>query len=223
MANGLVLEFAELQRIFRTLTLPDFLNMANSCEYLRRAIVSYCNEYFKNREICVNSVESNVTTSNVSDLYLLGYDLVLNFLKIFGGGINILTLNDHTNLSEKTLMIGAYISRYCTTLTQINFCCLNTNISINFLESFPTVVSVSFSDSFIHHNFVLNRYFPNLRFLTFFDRNYIENLESVVTFYPFIESLSINQNFHQFLSELNVFVLLNNNVQVNFLPDFDID
>lgn len=220
MANFLDLNAAISRRIFQYLSLPDIYNVISSSTFLQQNSLHHYGARFGVREICINSLESHITTSSLYDSYISGYGLILNFLKIFGGCVRVLTFSDQNDLPEKIIMTGWYISRYCESLTELNFCCLNSNIASGFSEPLASVVNVSFFQSHIRSEFILSRYFPNLRFLTFFDWNIIESPRNVVTTYPFLECLTLNENYHQLMSLLDTFVSLNNNLRVTFLPEF---
>lgn len=205
--------------ILQFLSLFDLYNLAMTNRRLRSAAVREFRYRFWRRDIFINDITDSAPSVIMYDIYLNGYELVLNFLRIFGSQIRILTVSEHEELPEKIGVIGSYISLYCPSLTELNFHRLHTDISINFSRSFPTVQNVSFFRSQIGDRLSnLNRWFPHARCITFFRWNCVHNYDRLIVTYPFLERFYLHFTFFGH-DRLNSFVALNQGVRIRFFDE----
>lgn len=133
-------------------------------------------------------------------------------------------MSEHEESPEKIATIARYISRYCDSLTEINFSHLHTDIALFFKSPLYSVECVSFSRSQIgSYSCRLNHYLPYLQVISFFDWNCVADYCRLVDRYAFLERVYLYSEFfpdHRYLRNL---VALNPGLDISFLREDDYD
>lgn len=194
MANITDLNDTCLQHIFSYLKLRDHLNLADSSTRLLPAARIAFEQKYGKKSVAVKTIESTDPKIEITENQIkpISFTSCLRFLRCFGPSISKIEIL-YWNLYNPRMRteLNRYISEHCaTSVIEIEICYKDNHATLDLKSPLVKVEKVSFKNcSFGHGLLNLNKCFPNLRELEFYECEAADGFRG--DHMPHLESLTI--------------------------------